>query len=532
MSALSDACDEPAILREMARATWAKEHDDDECPPKEIPARGDLENTLLRAPESVHAELAACRPPPLRLTGTLVGGGLDGHLEGSPRIGPPSTETPPAPAPAAPAPEPEPQPQETVTARWIVDGGNLLAEYRLHYGDRLVSVWRATVEEVHAWWCAMPKGSRHPIALLVAWWQRWKAAVDPASGRFEVLEHRDKRYTRSTSLLDLATLAAVEVDGEPISTATPTTGLRQRRVVGDAPDELFPAPRRLAGEATGDMVFDALSTVALTGDERAFLRNDLRRLGRLVFALWRCTVSFTDGEGSHLLTGADTPNGRQRWRLAVRHARYLSYGDIDLFDAELGPDTALFGPARWWQRRQAGGPVHWVLTGGLFRRSFQHASRRRGNEQQLRGLIATLDGLEAAMVHGDYSIPIRPGGPGPEVFVSWRGVIGLSGEPINPDTAKQSTPGRRYDRRVDALIANHLVPEGGGAAPAGDTVEVVRVVSGNGRNQYRTRETGLMVRLSARYIEARLRVDKALAQRAGEKPEAAVWSRHQVSDLL
>ena len=61
------------------------------------------------------------------------------------------------------------------------------------------------------------------------------------------------------------------------------------------------------------------------------------------------------------------------------------------------------------------------------------------------------------------------------------------------DAPAQSTWGRRYRRRVDALIAaGYLVLANGGAAAAGDTIEIVRVHSG-GKHRG---EAGLLVRAS------------------------------------
>ena len=76
----------------------------------------------------------------------------------------------------------------------------------------------------------------------------------------------------------------------------------------------------------------------------------------------------------------------------------------------------------------------------------------------------------------------------------------LAGEPVPFDAPAQSTWGRRYRRRVDALVElGYHVPTHNGAARAGDTIELVRVVDGRGRGQ----EAGLFVRASARFCAAR-----------------------------
>ena len=67
------------------------------------------------------------------------------------------------------------------------------------------------------------------------------------------------------------------------------------------------------------------------------------------------------------------------------------------------------------------------------------------------------------------------------------------------DAEPQSKWGRRYQRRVDALTAaGYLVPARGGVAPAGDTVEIVRVVDGRGHGQ----DAGVRIRASARFCAA------------------------------
>ena len=65
----------------------------------------------------------------------------------------------------------------------------------------------------------------------------------------------------------------------------------------------------------------------------------------------------------------------------------------------------------------------------------------------------------------------------------------------------------RYHNRVQQLRkAGYVVPSGQAEAPAGDTIEVVRVVDGRGWGQ----EGGLLVRASTQFVEAyRLAQDSA-----------------------
>ena len=48
--------------------------------------------------------------------------------------------------------------------------------------------------------------------------------------------------------------------------------------------------------------------------------------------------------------------------------------------------------------------------------------------------------------------PVRKGGHGPAVWVAWRDVLTLAGEHVTPGDDAKSAVGRRYRRRVTALI--------------------------------------------------------------------------------
>ena len=77
--------------------------------------------------------------------------------------------------------------------------------------------------------------------------------------------------------------------------------------------------------------------------------------------------------------------------------------------------------------------------------------------------------------------------------------VAVDGEPVPADAKSESVWGRRYRRRVAALIAaGYLIPAPGGVAPAGDTVEIVRVVDGRGHGHV----AGVRIRASARFCAA------------------------------
>ena len=100
--------------------------------------------------------------------------------------------------------------------------------------------------------------------------------------------------------------------------------------------------------------------------------------------------------------------------------------------------------------------------------------------------------------------PVRKGGPGPEVFVSWQTVLRLSGEPVDQSTKYlgEGGAGKRYHSRVIALIqAGYEIPTDGNnptirAAPVGDTIEIRRIKG------HRGQVAGIMVRASARFCAA------------------------------
>ena len=62
-------------------------------------------------------------------------------------------------------------------------------------------------------------------------------------------------------------------------------------------------------------------------------------------------------------------------------------------------------------------------------------------------------------------------GPGPEVWIGWRDAITLAGENVPADATGQGSEGRRYRRRVDALIeAGYTAGAGRARRRGGDGV--------------------------------------------------------------
>ena len=97
-----------------------------------------------------------------------------------------------------------------------------------------------------------------------------------------------------------------------------------------------------------------------------------------------------------------------------------------------------------------------------------------------------------------YLTPQRPGGPGLEVFIPWHLLLTLSGEHVPHEVDGKGTAGRRYRRRVEDLADLGYFVHRQRFSQAGDTVEIVKKVSGGGRGS----QAGIVVRASDRFVEA------------------------------
>ena len=386
---------------------------------------------------------------------------------------------------------------------------------------------------------------RHPWAILV---KNWQEHCPPALANLIVTREpnppRDKRaleLSRAAAVLHLASLAVVEMEGEPfVSDAPLWPGLEAQRFrvmpTIEQPDlgrDLKPYPKTIQGQATAGILVEALANLDLTGDERSPLRADILRLGEIAYALTR-TVHFSAADGAVLLGGRDTPALRQRLNGALWGLRGLRVQIRDgvfyaLADAEPGPVNAL-GPPRWWaeemreRERQSRGrrgrrerlppserPLAYRLSGGLFRPlSFgRKGGGLRGTAVGASGRLGqTVAGIEAAVTWGPtpgrgkgamlprYVTPIKKGGHGePILFPAWR-VLRVSGENVTTDTM-DNTAYARFGRRARSLEAAGYFLGGHDAAPAGDTIEIVERKLGS-----RSQSAGLVVRATARFCEA------------------------------
>ena len=416
------------------------------------------------------------------------------------------------------------------------------------HGSSHVTMELFTLVEVLHKYLELPKP--HPeffILPIVRWWQKSMAPAVIDRARIRAFEQGGQWLTKQLGLLDLAMVEAVEVDGEPVASRVPLSTLSHAdghprrvflRVRDRGQDEIFAGPRTLAKKATGGLLIAAVAKSELDGDERSPLRGILLFMGKLAYAL-QDAARLSDSELALLLTGRDTPVTRAQALRALEIGRSLAvwWGGrwVSLLDAEVGPLGPMdgrvhrLGAPQWWHsKRSVGVPLAWRLVGGLWRLRAT-GTARGGIDMQRDALQRTLDGIEAALIWADRR-PVRLGGPGPDTFIPRWHALRLSGEPVAEDIPIGGTAGRRYRRRAAALeAAGYVVPNGATVAPAGDTVEIVRIVLGNNR---RFPGPGLVVRLSARYCEACLRTDPALARQTGTERAEEVWSLLQLSSLL
>ena len=159
----------------------------------------------------------------------------------------------------------------------------------------------------------------------------------------------------------------------------------------------------------------------------------------------------------------------------------------------------------WWYEYRAGAEL-----GALLRRipgEGRKAARWGTSERTIAGIEgALLRGPSAGKGRGgrlpDAVRPVRRGGPGAHAVVPWHHFLRVAGDHVTPailaDKKKNSTLSKRYLRRVEALkAAGYEVKPNGGAATAGDTIEIVRQIKGG-----RGHEAAIVVRATARFCAA------------------------------
>ena len=324
------------------------------------------------------------------------------------------------------------------------------------------------------------------------------------------------RQPARVTVATLSELEAVAVDGEPFVTKGPDAGLlahyraRPRAAQRGLP---FAGPERMDEHLIGSPVVRALQSFPLIGDERSPIRGDTLRVAALGYA--STGAMLIDEPTGALLFGANTAANRKRFWEASRVYHHLELTDsktgryVTLGHAPADGRMVSLGAPFWWRGQGEG--HRWSLTGRLLGPRFDNNRGSGGTAGFQSGLTRTLAGLESALSysrsagkgkHGrtpDLLRSVRKGGAGPDTFIPWRALLSLAGEPVPADAKSESVWGRRYRRRVDALIAaGYLISAPGGVAPAGDTVEIVRVVDGRGHGHV----AGVRIRASARFCAA------------------------------
>ena len=364
------------------------------------------------------------------------------------------------------------------------------------------------------------------LSALAVVWRVWLAVARPIETRhvISVTAGDGRPLHRVPALVDLATLSPVEavtVDGVPLVSAGPEPLSTWRRVrPGKQRAVAFAGPRSLGGQAVGDVVIRKLASLPRM-DMRSPIVGDVARVAALAFGLTGYGP-IPDTAGAVFVGGQNTPANRERWWKACEWLRHMTITINERTGewvglANVDPDGeggVHLGPPAWW--RGKGNKQRWRLSGALWRPVQIGGKKRRGaggQEVFHSGLARTLAGLEARLCYAptagrgkagrvpDTLRPERPGGAGLRVFVAWQDLLTLAGEAVPIDATARSARAEhaRFLRRVDALIAaGYHVPERGGGAPIGDTVEIVRVVDGRGHGQV----AGVWIRASARFCEA------------------------------
>ena len=379
---------------------------------------------------------------------------------------------------------------------------------------------RANAEAICAGLAKLPVGDKLAALTLVV-----EALPRPVETRHVIaITDRggdERNLHRVPALADLATLSPVEavmVDGEPMASGGPealTTWRRVRPKAGEQRAFAFAGPRSLGGQAVGDVVIRTLASLPRM-DMRSPIVGDVARTAALAFALTGYGP-IPDSAGAVFVGGRDTLPNRQRWWKACEWLRAMTITINERTGewvglANVDPDGAggvHLGPPAWWRGKGEG--QRWRLSGALWRPVRIGGGRGAGGQDEhYSGLARMLAGFEARLCYSpssgrgkrgrvpDTLRPVRRGGPGPEVWIGWRDAITLAGENVPAAVDVTGTEGRRYRKRVETLTAaGYCIGPRGEAAPAGDTVEIVRVQRGA-----RNRPAGLWVRASARFCAA------------------------------
>ena len=326
--------------------------------------------------------------------------------------------------------------------------------------------------------------------------------------------------------------AIVEVDGEPVSTPLHYGPRRPRGRKGDTP---IPLPGTIRAEDVRLALLQEQEQHAGV-DRRAPLAGDTLYLCGLSSAIQGDLTLKADRLGAMMAGRFDSVGvgvrQKRRWRdrawAAVQWAsafrrlpdgNYFQVVGITAHKPPLG--TLTISPFAWADHGK-GYRLSGVLTAQLIR------GDKNGS---LSRLIAGMEDYLAASAPTPYQgrlrprllIPSRSGGPGTvSELIPYPVLLGRAGfyfDLTDPRSANEIRV--LWHRLVTALHEReYVLPSLRAEAPAGDTVEVVKIVKGS-RGGY----GGLQVRASARYIEAQELVARRRGDRGlGSAPLAALFS--------
>ena len=467
-----------AIISDMARKLWNKEHPDRPCPADHIPTLADLAVWLIEWPEAAALEAAQ------RLEAIL--------------------------------------PLDNPNLRWRWEGvsdARMVARMVASEGGNMHGLPAIPAAVVHQIWLDAPKANRtkHPMAPLVKAWQErarspGKVTVTTAAG----MTRRPELVStlRRTPWADHYSLETVPVDGEPMTARMPDLV------------ELFPEPkrrlRRLYKPADSRLLLRVdgvrelprdLRLVALEGLP-GVLAGDVLALACLAHGIDR-PMRIDERDGAALLArsrdgGFRSPKAtdiRRFWQAAADLRAVLMYDPhgsgrwADLAKVEPVPNQRgiILGRPTWMHYLKGD---RWTLTAEGGRAA---TARIVAGEGGAAGRLIT--GIEyrlAARWDGRPGIApdLRPewkGGHGQPVFIAWRDAMNLMGDVWDrADTGADRAASQRWQRLTAAIIkAGYLIHNLRGEAAAGDSVEVIGAVKGG-----RSRTAGLRVRASARFVEA------------------------------
>ena len=387
-------------------------------------------------------------------------------------------------------------------------------------------------------WLALPRENRpqFPLNPLVHSWLSSRsvpvsrrnlispAVIPGASGE------PDLPLARAPGLLSAASVPlkllnapvnVVKVDGEPLvspSAAPPRAFYRPFRPPTQG--ELWPAPRTIAKADALCPIVSALAAHPLDSDGRGPLRSYVYRIALLAHAL-SGPAFIPEHAGVQWLTGGpvNETNRRRFWdAMAVADSLIITIDPIThewrkLVVADPGDGGIHLSPPAWHIIRgeRTGG---FRLTGALWRPAVLAPRVGRGSKGVgvWGGLQRTLAGIEAALSYGPtggrgpgartaiFLRPENPGGPGPSVFIPWDKLLALAGECVPYGGESRNTAGRRYRRRVAAMVDLGYLATGK-EAPAADTIEILDRPQGRRHGA----EAGIVVRATARFAEAQQR---------------------------